>query len=95
MEKRVRIQNATSDNTFIRVYIEHFQANIGLTADVAPGQFCQNNHMTVGHRGVIVYEDFNEKIIGTSEFVLQNDNIRVIVSGSEAAGYNISFATDP
>ncbi len=92
MLKKVRIHNNTTDQTFVRVYITHFQANTGLTADVAPGQFVQNNHMTQGHRGVVVYEDFNENVIATGEFVLQDQNIKVFISGSSGTGYSVSYA---
>jgi hypothetical protein len=91
MEKRVRVQNLTSDGTSIRVFIIHLHPGIRAIFDVQQGQYTQNNHMTPGDRGVIVYDDFQEKVIATGSFVLGAQNVRVIVAGDAIAGYTLSY----
>lgn len=91
-EKKVRVQNSTTDGTTIRVWVIHLSPNHRASFDVAPGQQVTNNHMETGHRGVIVYDDFEEKVILTSEFILDASNIKAVVAGDAASGYTISYA---
>ncbi len=92
MLRKVRLANNTSDQTSLRIYVEHFDVNTRLVADVPSGQYVQNNHMAQGHRGVIVYDDFTEEIIAVDRFTLKNSGVKVVVSGDAATGYTVSFA---
>ncbi|MGC3972015.1 MAG: hypothetical protein QM775_33140 [Pirellulales bacterium] len=57
-----------------------------------PGNFVQNNHMSPGSRGVIVYDDFSGKVIATGFFELGNQNVKVNVVGDSNFGYSLAFA---
>lgn len=91
-EKKVRVRNNTTDGTSVRVFVDHLNPTIRAVFDVQPNALQQNNHMTTGHRGVVVYDDFNESVILTGEFVLDNANVQINIGGDAASGYNLSFA---
>ena len=90
--KRVRVRNNTTDGTSVRVFVDHLNPMIRAVFDVQSGAQQQNNHMTTGHRGVIVYDDFQESVILTGEFVLAGSNVQINIGGDAATGYNLSFA---
>lgn len=91
-EKKVRVRNNTTDGTSVRVFVDHLTPTIRAVFDVQSGAQQQNNHMTTGHRGVIVYDDFQESVILTGEFVLAGNNVQITISGDAAAGYSLSYA---
>jgi hypothetical protein len=91
--KKVRVSNNTSD-TGIRVRCVGFGEGVSFTLDVAKGAQVIQDNVFVGDRGVVVYEDFNKKIIVTGKFTLEStgQNIDISVTGNKTSGYTVGFA---
>ncbi len=86
---KVRVYNNTEDVATLRFRCVHFQHDLHFTRDVVKGSHKTVSGVDKGHRGFIVYEDFNKQIILTGSFQLPaaGMNVKVAIFGNERDGY--------
>jgi len=87
--RKVRIRNQT--DTDIRAKCFGFGQGVGFVLDVAQGQQQTEVGVLQGSRGILIWEDFNEKVIVTGSFELSGMNVIVTVTGMNG-NYQLAYA---
>jgi hypothetical protein len=87
--RKIRIKN--NSDTGIRIKCLGYSEGVGFLMDVPQGQQRTQDGVVEGSRGIIVWENFNEKVIITEKFTLSGMNLIGIVLGDSTNGYRIAF----